>query len=473
MVAFRPLLPPGPDGLLVDREFPPPQALEPQVKLVAPLLVLAEQCPLVVAEVEQPVVEQVLVELRLELPDQEVPPPQEELVQAELRLVPEDSEVHLLAERQVQEDSLPPRSNRDSWVLRAYSLQLKLRYIPRMERIDIKSFRKINDLARDKVIHFANGLKVVLQFPQYNMAATSASMSVTTKIKITPNILLRHLTVPGRVAAVLTQAECDMLLLFLVQLKQQMPTMFADVKMWEKHVDSCFWAVLLDAERYQPDVIQQDPNNPNAPNPTYQERMATFFVLDEHELEGFRFKLSAAVKQTQTISNLWTDPNFSKSFRKHDNNDGDDSDVVCEEVGQGRTKMKTMKKATSPDGKKKFPVVCWHFLCRTPCSNKEFTNKQGVQACSKGIHPLTREELSRDDFNAIKSSKLAKGPLKKVKYLDWVDNQGNYKGGKEKTRDRSRSRTRNTGATSSTTKTMKSAKKESSSSSSGSESGDW
>jgi len=342
-----------------------------------------------------------------------------------------------------------------------------------MERIDIKSFRKINDLVRDKVIHFANGLKVVLQFPQYNMAATSASMSVTTKIKITPNILLRHLTVPGRVAAVLTQAECDMLLLFLVQLKQQMPTMFADVKMWEKHVDSCFWAVLLDAERYQPDVIQQDPNNPNAPNPTYQERMATFFVLDEHELEGFRFKLSAAVKQTQTISNLWTDPNFSKSFRKHDNNDGDDSDVVCEEVGQGRTKMKTMKKATSPDGKKKFPVVCWHFLCRTPCSSKEFTNKQGVQACSKGIHPLTREELSRDDFNAIKSSKLAKGPLKKVKYLDWVDNQGNYKGGKEKTRDRSRSRTRNTGATSSTTKTMKSAKKESSSSSSGSESGDW
>jgi len=126
MVAFRPLLPPGPEGLLVDREFPPPQALEPQVKLVAPLLVLAEQCPLVVAEVEQPVVEQVLVELRLELPDQEVPPPQEELAQAELRLVPEDSEVHLLAERQVQEDSLPPRSNRDSWVLRAYSLQLKL-----------------------------------------------------------------------------------------------------------------------------------------------------------------------------------------------------------------------------------------------------------------------------------------------------------------------------------------------------------
>eukprot|EP00392_Amoebophrya_sp_AT5.2_P016980 g17290.t1 len=322
--------------------------------------------------------------------------------------------------------------------------------IPRKMQIEVESFKNLQILVRDRKLHRAQHLRVKMSFDQHSRVA---DQNKSKEVCIHPRPFLHYLAVEGRVQAILTPEQAGQLCLVVADKYDECPpAMEKSQDAWRDKIDRAFWNTIIEGERFRADPPPQPAPVAGAPapapQPNYNQRMGAWFALQAGVAGGFREQFNAHCRSFQQMVNIFEDSDFMDAYKRSKKGD-DSSSSDDSSPGRGRSSMKKKKQKTSSPkgGQPNIKKCCFHHMKGTPCTNDEKKAKNGTYYCDKGgPHAYKTSELSRDDFNRVKTSRLGKQHLKKVDYFSWMKD-GEYickpvvekkrKDKKEKKRDKS------------------------------------
>lgn len=298
--------------------------------------------------------------------------------------------------------------------------------IPKKWQIEIESFKAMQLLVRDRKLHRGQHLKVKMSFDHNTRVA---DQNKTKERFIYPKSFIYYLGVDGRVPAILTPDEAEQLCLIVSEKYDEYPPAMENNRdAWRFKIDKAFWNTIIEGERFRadPPAGAAAAAAAGAAPPNYNQRMAAWFIAHAGAGGGFRDQFAAQCRSVQQMVSIFEDDDFMNAFKKSRKKSNDSSSSDGSSPGQRSKKQKKKQRTNSPKGGN-IKKCCFHHMKGTPCSNPEKKANNGTYYCEKGgLHAYKTSELSRDDFNRVKKSRMGKQFLKKVDYFSWIGSDGKY-----------------------------------------------